>query len=73
MKYRCAINNPGALFVSIIDIEQVDATLTSLVVRGGKELPGQLCFNDGVSTEDPQALADVKEVMTEPYHRIVSI
>ncbi|EXJ88108.1 hypothetical protein A1O1_05036 [Capronia coronata CBS 617.96] len=67
MRYRYSIINPDALFVMVTDAEQVDSTLVSRYVRARKELAGQLCLNDDVSTNDPQELADVKQAMTELY------
>lgn len=67
MRYRYTIINPDALFVMVTDAEQVDSLLVNRFVRGRKELAGQLCLNDDVSTNDPQELADVKQAMTELY------
>lgn len=67
MRYRYTIIKPDALFVMVTDAEQVDSTLVSRFVRSNKELAGQLCLNDDVSTTDPQELADIKQVMTELY------
>jgi len=68
MRYRFSIINPDALFVMVTDAEQVDSTLVNRYVRGKKQLAGQLCLNDDVSTNDPQELADVKQAMTELYN-----
>lgn len=67
MRYRYTISNPDALFVMVTDAEQVDSTLVNRFVRNKKELAGQLCLNDDVSTSDPLELADVKQAMTELY------
>lgn len=67
MRYRYTISNPDALFVMVTDAEQVDSTLVNRFVRSKKELAGQLCLNDDVSTSDPLELADVKQAMTELY------
>jgi len=67
MRYRYTISNPDALFVMVTDAEQVDSTLTNKYVRGKKELAGQLCLNDDVSTTEEQELQDVKLAMTELY------
>lgn len=67
MRYRYTVSNPDALFVMVTDAEQVDSTLVNRFVRSKKELAGQLCLNDDVSTSDPLELADVKQAMTELY------
>ena len=67
MRYRYSIINPDALFVMVTDAEQVDSTLVGRYIRGRKQLAGQLCLNDDVSTTDDKELADVQQVMTELY------
>ncbi|KAG0645560.1 Xylosylphosphotransferase 1 [Hyphodiscus hymeniophilus] len=61
-KYQYAIVDPDAYFVMITDAEQVENVLFKrLVKRKGKV--GQLCLNDDVSTEEENAVADVRKVM----------
>jgi len=67
MRYKFTIINPDALFVMVTDAEQVDSTLVSRYVRGRKDLAGQLCLNDDVTTTNMQELDDVKQAMTELY------
>ncbi|KAL6242503.1 hypothetical protein RBB50_010643 [Rhinocladiella similis] len=67
MRYRFSLIHPDALFVMVTDAEQVDSVLVSRYVRGKKELAGQLCLNDDVTTTDDQELNDVKQAMTELY------
>jgi hypothetical protein len=67
MRYQYTIINPDALFVMVTDAEQVDSTLVRSFVRGKKQLAGQLCLNDDVSTEDPGELQDMMQAMTELY------
>ncbi|KIW12645.1 hypothetical protein PV08_09923 [Exophiala spinifera] len=67
MRYRFTIIHPDALFVMVTDAEQVDSVLVNRYVRAKKELAGQLCLNDDVTTTDEQELADVQQAMNELY------
>jgi hypothetical protein len=61
-RYQYVIVDPDAYFVMITDAEQVENILFKrLIKRRGKV--GQLCLNDDVSTEEEQAVADVRKVM----------
>ncbi|KPI41667.1 3-O-alpha-D-mannopyranosyl-alpha-D-mannopyranose xylosylphosphotransferase [Cyphellophora attinorum] len=66
MKYKYTIMDPtNSLFVMVTDADQVDSTLVEKYIRQGKELPGQLCLNDDVSTTDLDELEDTREAITE--------
>jgi hypothetical protein len=67
MRYRYTIINPDALFVMVTDAEQVDSMLVRHFVTGKKQLAGQLCLNDDVTTEDEGEIQDVMAAMTELY------
>lgn len=61
-KYQYTIVDPDAFFVMVTDAEQVENVLMKRMLKK-REKVGQLCLNDDVSTEDPQAVADVRSVM----------
>jgi hypothetical protein len=66
MKYKYTIMDPtNSLFVMVTDADQVDSTLVERYIRQGKELPGQLCLNDDVSTTELDELEDTRQAMTE--------
>lgn len=61
-KYQYTIVDPDAFFVMITDAEQVENVLLKRLLKR-KGSVGQLCLNDDVSTEEEQAVADVRKVM----------
>ncbi|KPI39104.1 3-O-alpha-D-mannopyranosyl-alpha-D-mannopyranose xylosylphosphotransferase [Cyphellophora attinorum] len=66
MRYKYTIMEPtNQLFVMVTDADQVDSTLTRKYVREGKQVPGQMCLNDDVSTTDEAELADTRQAMAE--------
>lgn len=69
-KYQYAIVEPDAFFVMVTDAEQVENVLMKRMLKK-REKVGQLCLNDDVSTEDPQAVADVRKVMIQLLEGIV--
>ncbi|ETN45742.1 uncharacterized protein HMPREF1541_09575 [Cyphellophora europaea CBS 101466] len=69
MRYKYTIMDPtNSLFVMVTDADQVDSTLVRKYIREGKDIPGQLCLNDDVSTTDEDELQDTHEAMTELLH-----
>jgi hypothetical protein len=66
MRYKYSVIDPvNSLFVMVTDADQVDSTLVRRFIREGKEVPGQLCLNDDVTTEDPAELEDTHQAMAE--------
>ncbi|MAD87895.1 MAG: hypothetical protein CL912_33455 [Deltaproteobacteria bacterium] len=61
-KYQYVIVEPDAYFVMITDAEQVENVLFKRLIKK-RGTVGQLCLNDDVSTEEEQAVADVRRVM----------
>lgn len=66
-RYRYVIADTNAQFVMITDAEQVESTLTMKYVNKKKTLPGQLCLNDDVTTEDEGELNMIQQAMNELY------
>lgn len=66
-RYRYVIAETNAQFVMITDAEQIESTLTSKYVHKKKELPGQLCLNDDVTTEEESELDMIQSAMNELY------
>lgn len=67
-RYRYVIADTNAQFVMITDAEQVESTLTMKYINKKKELPGQLCLNDDVTTEDETELNMIQQAMNELYN-----
>ena len=61
-KYQYTIVEPDAMFVMINDAEQVENVLLKRMLKKRGKV-GQLCLNDDVSSEDPDAIAGVRSVM----------
>lgn len=61
-KYQYTIVEPDAYFVMITDAEQVENVLMKRMLKKRGKV-GQLCLNDDVSTDEPGAVANVREVM----------
>lgn len=71
MRYKyTVIDSSNSLFVMVNDADQVDSTLVRRYVQERRELPGQICLNDDVSTTDPQELNDVHQAMNEFYEGV---
>ena len=69
-KYQYTIVDPDAFFVMITDAEQVENVLFKrLIKRKGKV--GQLCLNDDVSTEEEEAVENVRRVMIKLLESMV--
>lgn len=70
-KYQYTVVEPDAFFVMITDAEQVENVLLKrLLKKRGKV--GQLCLNDDVSSEEPEAIAGVRDVMIRLLEGMVS-
>lgn len=69
-KYQYTVMEPDALFVMVTDAEQVENVLLKRLVEKQKDV-GQLCLNDDVATEDPQAIEDVRKVINKLFNGLV--
>ncbi|KAK5168498.1 hypothetical protein LTR04_006625 [Oleoguttula sp. CCFEE 6159] len=67
MRYQYTITNPDALFVMVTDAEQVENVLLNNYVHGSRQVPGQLCLNDDVATENKEQLQDLRDTMRQLF------
>ncbi|KAK5101877.1 hypothetical protein LTS08_004336 [Lithohypha guttulata] len=67
MRYKYTIVEPNGLFTMLTDAEQIDKMLVEKYVRGKTPVPGQLCLNDDVATEEESELVDIQNAMSEFY------
>ncbi|KIW16119.1 hypothetical protein PV08_06170 [Exophiala spinifera] len=66
MRYQYIVVDPSnSLFVMVTDADQIDSTLHRHYIKEKRELPGQMCLNDDVVTEEDQELKDVQQAMRD--------
>lgn len=65
MRYKYAIVDADGLFEMIETASQVRESLMEKFIRGNVQIPGQICLNDDVSTQDEQELTDIRAALKE--------
>lgn len=67
MRYKYTIVEPNGLFTMLTDAEQIDKMLVERYIKNNTPLPGQLCLNDDVDTQEEAELQDIQFAMNEFY------